>query len=169
MWTEITRPQYLRTGLRYASDVTAAEWTVIQPHLPAVKALGRPRKVALMSVVNALFYIARTGCQWRLLPHEFPHYSTVQRYFYGWRDDGTLERINFELLVQAREAAGREPSPSAGVIDSQSVKPLRAAGHAGMMPAKTSKVANVISSPIPAVCWSAPRCMVPMCRIVTGQ
>jgi transposase len=122
MWTEITRPQYLRKGLRYASDVTEAEWRMIEPRLPAPRRLGRPRKTALLAVVNALFYIARTGCQWRMLPGDFPHYSTVQRYFYAWRDDGTLQRINFELLLQARETAGREPSPSAGVIDSQSVK-----------------------------------------------
>ena len=131
MWTEITRPQYLRKGLRYASDVTEAEWNVIEPQLPAAKLLGRPRKIELIAVVNALFYIARTGCQWRMLPREFPHYSTVQRYFYAWRDDGTLERLNFELLLQARETAGREASPTAGVIDSQSVKTTESGGPRG--------------------------------------
>ena len=106
-------PQYLRKGLRYASDVTEAEWNVIEPQLPAPKLLGRPRKTELIAVVNALFYIARTGCQWRMLPREFPHYSTVQRYFYAWRDDGILERINFEssCCERARRRAGGRARP----------------------------------------------------------
>jgi transposase len=131
MWTGITRPQYLRKGLGYASDVTEAEWSAIEPQLPEPKLLERPRKIELIAVVNALFYIARTGCQWRMLPRDFPHYSTVQRYFYALRDDGTLERINFELVLQARAAAGREASPTAGVIDSQSVKTTESGGPRG--------------------------------------
>src|SRR5215831_7367358 len=117
MWTEITRPKYERAGRRYASDLTDAEWRLIEPYMPAVKRLGRPRETDLRAIVDAILYIARSGCQWRLLPKDFPPFTTVQGYFYDWRDQGLFERINFELLLQAREATGREPSPSAGVID----------------------------------------------------
>src|SRR5580704_3156415 len=125
MWTEITRGKYEREGQRYASDLTDAEWALIEPHMPAVKRLGRPRETELRSVLDAILYIARTGCQWRMLPKDFPPFTTVQGYFYDWRDGGLFEKINFELLLQAREA-----SPSAGVIDTQSVKTTerRAAG-----------------------------------------
>ena len=165
MWTEITRPQYERSGLRYASDLTDKEWKVIAPHLPARKRHGRPRTTDLREVLNAILYMARTGFQWRMLPREFPPRSTVQRYFYAWRSDGTLRTLNHHLLMAAREAAGREASPSAGVIDSQSVKTTEAGVSGASMRPSWSRGASAISSPIPVDCWSAPWSTPPTSRI----
>src|SRR6476660_6084693 len=131
MWTEITRPKYERKGVGYSSNLSDAEWAMIEPRLPQRNRVGRPPKTETRNIVNALLYMVRTGCQWRQLPREFPPYTTVQHYFYAWRDGRVLERINYELLLQAREAAGREPRPPAGVIDSQSVK-----NHRGRRPAR---------------------------------
>jgi transposase len=130
-WTEITRPQYRRENLRYASDLTDAEWTLIEPYMPAPSPIGRPRTTKLRSVMNAILYIASTGCQWRQLPKDFPPYSTVQGYFYEWSRGGWFFTINHALVMTAREKAGREASPSAGVIDSQSVKTTESGGPCG--------------------------------------
>lgn len=130
-WTEITRPKYRRDHLRYGSDATDEEWALIAPFMPPPQRLGRRRTTDLRSVVDAIFYISATGCQWRMLPKDFPPYSTVQHYYYPWRDDGTWERINHALVMAAREASGREASPTAGVIDSQSVKTTESGGPSG--------------------------------------
>ena len=130
-WTEITRLQYRREGLRYASDLTDAEWALLKPLMPSASPIGRPRVTDLRAVMNAILYMASTGCQWRALPRDFPPYSTVQGYFYGWSRDGRFAAINHTLVMAAREKAGREASPTAGVIDSQSVKTTESGGPRG--------------------------------------
>jgi len=114
MWTEITRRQYGREDLRYASDTTDQEWVLIEAELPPAKKLGRPRTTELREVVNALLYMLTTGCQWRQLPKEFPAFSTVQRFFYRWRDEGLWQRINHDLLCGCAPRAGARPVPAPG-------------------------------------------------------
>ena len=130
-WTELTRRQHDRVGDKYASDLTDAEWGVIAALLPPCRPTGRPRTTDLREVFDAILYIATTGCQWRMLPNDFPPVSTVRGYFYGWRNDGLLDEMNRKLVEAARLAAGRKAQPTAGIIDSQSVKTTESGGVSG--------------------------------------
>ena len=114
-WTELTRSQHDRKGDKYASDMRDAEWALIASSMPPSKTTGRPRTTCLRDVVDALLYIATTGCQWRMLPYGFPPVSTVRSYFYAWRDDGLLDVINQKLVEAARLAENRKAQPTAGV------------------------------------------------------
>lgn len=120
----------------YPSDQTDAQWQLIQPLLPAAKPGGRPRKIDLCDVVNAIFYLNREGCTWRALPHDFPHWRTVYDYFVAWKRDGTWARINGVLRRQVRVAAGRSHTPHTASTDSQTVKATETADSRGYDGAK---------------------------------
>ena len=120
----------------YPSDLSDAEWEFVAPLIPPARSGGRPRTVDVREVLDAIFYVLRSGCAWRMLPHDFPNWQTVYTYFRNWRKDGTWERLNTVLRQQVRQAAGREAEPSAAIIDSQSVKTTEKGGLAATMPAK---------------------------------
>lgn len=122
MWTVENRGRYNRDHLRYPSDLSDAEWLLIEPLIPPAKRGGEKRRVKLREVVNALMYVLSTGCQWRAIPQDLPAKSMVYDYFDLWTWDGTLDRIHHALYSDCRAQAGREASPTAAVIDSQSVK-----------------------------------------------
>ena len=139
MWTEITREQYRRDGLRYTSDMTDGEWSIIAPLLPGPCRLGRPRRTDPREIMNAILYMLATGCQWRALPKDFPPRTTVQAYFYSWRDNGIWHEVMTTLVVRARRALGRKPAATAGIIDSQSTPTTESGGPRGLDPGKRVK------------------------------
>jgi putative transposase len=131
MWTPTTRSLHERDDLRFASDVTDAEWAVLSPLLPPPSGVGRPPSWPMREVVNAIFYVLRGGIPWRMLPDCFPPRQTVYGWFSGFRDRGVWESVNHHLVMLDRERVGREASPSAAVIDSQSTKTTEAGGPRG--------------------------------------
>ncbi len=131
MWTSRTRAKYARTDLAYASSLRIEEWRLIEPLVPPPAVTGRPRLWPVKLVFDAIFYIMRSGCQWRLLPSDFPPWQTVYGWFVRLRESGIWERMNHAPVMTARERCGREASPTAGVIDSQSVKATEATGPRG--------------------------------------
>jgi transposase len=128
MWTNENRARYDRSKLRYPSDLTDEEWSLIAPLIPPAKRGGNKRTVVVRDVVDGVMFILSTGCQWASLPKDLPSRSTVNDYFRRWDWDGTLERIHHALYVRCREQVGREASPTAAIIDSQSVKSAEKGG-----------------------------------------
>ncbi len=114
----------------YPSDVTDAEWSILEPLIPTAKPGGRPQEIARREIVNAILYVLRSGCPWRLLPHEFPRWFTVYAYFRRWKRDGTWQRVHQALRRELRVALRREPDPSAAILDSQSIKTSPVRGDA---------------------------------------
>jgi len=137
MWTNENRGRYDRSELRYPSDLTNEEWALVEPLIPPARRGGAKRTVDVREVVNGLMYVLSTGCQWRAIPKDLPPRSTIYDYFDLWSWEGTLNRIHDALYLRCREAASREASPTAAIIDSQSVKSAEKGGRASIRPATT--------------------------------
>ena len=156
MWTNENRARYDRSKLRYPSDLTDEEWALVTPLIPPAKRGGNKRTVNVREVVNGLMYILSTGCQWRAMPKDLPPRSTVYDYLDLWDWDGTLNRIHEALYVRCREAASREASPTAAIIDSQSVKSAEKGGPAPIrratLRARRSRARSDTSSLIRKAC-----------------
>jgi len=159
MWKPAHRFAADRCGLRYPSDLTDAEWELLARLIPPGRRGGRKRSVDVREVLNAIFYVLATGCQWKALPKDLPPKSTAHFYFMLWDWDGTLERVHETLYVAVREAAGREASPSAAIVDSQTAKAAQKGGLRSLRkastPARRSRAASATSSSIRSASCSA--------------
>jgi transposase len=156
MWKPEHRRAADRRGLRYPSDLTDPEWALVEPLIPPARRGGRPRKVDVREVLNAIFYVLSTGCQWAALPRDLPPRSTVWDYLDLWDWDGTIQRIHHALYVECREKAGREASPTMAIIDAQSAKGAVKGGarliRKGLMRARKSSGASATFSSTRSAC-----------------
>jgi transposase len=151
MWTPEHRRAADRRGLRYPSDLTDAEWALVEPMIPPAKRGGRPRDVNVREVLNGIFYVLSTGCQWNALPTDLPPKSTIYDYFDLWDYDGTLERIHHALYIATREQAGRAASPTVAIIDAQSAKGAQKGGPRSIPRATTRARRSRVAS---GIFWS---------------
>ena len=117
----------------YPSDLSDEEWKLLNPHIPKAKSGGRPRKHPMREILNAIYYVLKSGCQWEMLPHDFPPKGTVYHYFNQWRKNGTWKHLNAALRGELRTEMGRNQEPSAGIADSQSVKTTSKRGRVATM------------------------------------
>ena len=156
MWTVENRAKYDRSKLRYPSDLTDMEWSLAKAEIPRAKRGGNKRTVDVREVLNGLMYVLSTGCQWRAIPKDLPPRSTVNYYFCRWQQDGTLDRLHHTLYMLCREQADREASPTAAIIDSQSVKSAEKGGigsiRRALMAARRSKARSGMSSSTHRAC-----------------
>jgi transposase len=152
----------------YPTDLTDKEWALIAPYVPAAKPGGRPEKYPKRDILDAILYILRGGCAWRLLPHDFPPWQIVYQYVWRWRHDGTGQLMPDLLRGDVRVAAGKRRQPSAGISDSQSVKTTEKGGSTATTSPKTSTAANGTSSSTPSGCSSREWLRPPACKTVTG-
>src|SRR5262245_34703535 len=169
MWTAKNRGRYDRSKLRYPSDLTDNEWAHVEPLIPPAKRGGNKRHVEVREVMNGIMYILSTGCQWRAIPKDLPPRSTLFDYLDLWSYDGTLDRIHHALYVACREQGEREASPTAAIVDSQSVKSAEKGGAASirmaMTRAKRSRARSAIFSYTRWVCCCTPSFILPISKI----
>src|SRR5271165_4350018 len=172
MWTDKNRAKYNRDHLRYPSDLTDDEWAYVEPLIPPAKRGGGKRRTDMRAVMNGVMYILSTGCQWRYIPKDFPPRSTLHDYFTWWNCDGTLDRIHHELYVKCREKVEREASPTACIVDSQSVKSAEKGGRMSTRTASTrasrSRARSGTFSSIRRACCCTASSHPPAFRIVTA-